>query len=44
MIGWAVTSCPCHWCMEKAIARLLKPRLNKRTGIKKCCCRPVEVR
>jgi hypothetical protein len=44
VIGWAVTSCPCHWCMEKEIARLLKPSLNKRTGSRKCCCRPVEGR
>jgi hypothetical protein len=30
--------------MEKELARLLKPSLNKRTGIRKCCCRPVEAR
>lgn len=32
LIGWAITSCSCHWCMEKELARLLRPSLNKRTG------------
>ena len=43
MIGWAVTSCPCHWCMERELARLLKPSLNKRTGISRCYCRRIKV-
>jgi len=38
VIGWAATASPCQWCMEKEVAGLLKPTLNKRTGIKTCCC------
>jgi hypothetical protein len=43
LIGWAATSDPCHWCMEKKLARLLKPSKNKRTGRRTCCC-PLAVR
>lgn len=38
LIAWASTSDPCHWCMEKELARLLKPSKNKRMGRSTCCC------
>lgn len=38
VIGWAATSIPCHWCVEKELARALTPCLNKRTGVSTCCC------
>jgi hypothetical protein len=39
VLGWAPTSIPCHWCMERDVFKLLNPKENRKRRVgRQCCC------